>query len=92
MVQTKTAYQIVIEGRVQGVGFRYFAKQKAMEINVFGWIKNNANGNVQIEVEGEKEAIDNFISNCFQGPPMAMVTHVHLSEIPTQGFRKFEIR
>lgn len=48
-------------GRVQGVGFRYRAEKSASLYDIYGWIKNNDNGSVEMEVQGKEENIDKMI-------------------------------
>ena len=69
----KEAYQINVSGIVQGVGFRYFTKQKADQIGVSGTVQNLSDGSVEIYVEGTKSAVHAFLSWCHQGPPSATV-------------------
>lgn len=54
-------------GRVQGVGFRYYAVQKANQLGLTGWVKNLYDGSVEMEVEGQEELIDQLIIFCRTG-------------------------
>ena len=68
---------IKIKGRVQGIGFRYWAINKAREIGgISGWVHNAADGSVEILMRGEEEAIDDMILACHQGPLLARVDSV----------------
>lgn len=68
---------IKIKGRVQGIGFRYWAINKAKEIGgISGWVHNAADGSVEILMSGEEEAIDDMILACHQGPLLARVDSV----------------
>ncbi|CDQ19578.1 acylphosphatase [Halobacillus karajensis] len=60
--------QITVHGRVQGVGFRAATKQIAEEIGVAGWVKNQPDGTVLIEVEGKHEQVKQFIKKIQEGP------------------------
>jgi acylphosphatase len=83
---------IKIYGRVQGVFFRHSAKQKAEELNIKGFAKNEPDGTVYIEAEGEEENLKKFLDWCYQGPPMASVKKVEFefsSEI--KNFSEFVI-
>jgi acylphosphatase len=82
---------LVISGRVQGVGFRYFIFQKAKNLAIKGWVKNNTNGSVIIEAEGEEKAITQFISYCRQGPRLAKVEKVELKEQTIKEYLTFSI-
>ena len=60
-MQTKISKNIVCYGRVQGVGFRYYAVNKANQLGLTGWVKNLPDGTVEMEVQGEKPLIDQLI-------------------------------
>ncbi|OIO08037.1 acylphosphatase [Candidatus Falkowbacteria bacterium CG_4_9_14_3_um_filter_36_9] len=68
--------KIKIYGRVQGVSFRYFAKQKADELGLCGWARNENDGAVYIEAEGEEEKLKQFLDYCRQGPRWARIEKV----------------
>ena len=59
--KTKIRKHIIFYGRVQGVGFRYYAVQKANQLGLTGWVKNLYDGSVEMEVEGEEPLIDQLI-------------------------------
>ena len=60
-MQTKIRKHIVFYGRVQGVGFRYYAVNKANQLGLTGWVKTLPDGTVEMEVQGEKPLIDQLI-------------------------------
>lgn len=60
-MQTKIRKHIVFYGRVQGVGFRYYAVNKANQLGLIGWVKNLPDGTVEMEVQGEEPLIDQLI-------------------------------
>ncbi len=60
-MQTKIRKHIVFYGRVQGVGFRYYAVNKANQLGLTGWVKNLPDGTVEMEVQGEEPFIDQLI-------------------------------
>ena len=65
---------IKIKGRVQGVGFRYWAINTAHEIGgISGWVHNEADGSVEISMRGEEEKIDAMIIACQNGSPFSRV-------------------
>jgi len=83
---------IKIYGRVQGVLFRHSAKQKAEQLNIKGFAKNEPDGTVYIEAEGEEENLKQFLDWCYQGPILASVKRVEFefsSEI--KNFSEFVI-
>ncbi len=84
--------RITINGRVQGVFFRASAKEVADQLNVKGFAKNQLDGSVCIEAEGEEEDIKQFVVWCQQGPPRAQVTYVDVREGEVKNFERFEIR
>lgn len=60
-MQPKIRKHIVFYGRVQGVGFRYYAVNKANQLGLTGWVKNLPDGTVEMEVQGEEPLIDQLI-------------------------------
>lgn len=68
---------IKIKGRVQGIGFRWWAVKTANEIGgLSGWVHNDADGSVEIMMRGEEEKIDEMVLACHSGPPLARVDSV----------------
>ena len=68
---------IKIKGRVQGIGFRWWAVKTANEIGgLSGWVHNEADGSVEIMMRGEEEKIDEMVLACHSGPPLARVDSV----------------
>ncbi|MFA5328780.1 MAG: acylphosphatase [Prolixibacteraceae bacterium] len=84
---------IVVKGRVQGVGFRYFAQYRAEQLNITGWVRNTPDGNVEIEATGEPENMNAFIDRIKIGPSRSIVQSISVSEFtPTRTFTNFTIR
>ena len=73
---------ISIRGKVQGVFFRAYAKQKAEELGLKGFVKNRNDGSVYVEIEGEKKMLDEFIRWCHKGSPGSEVESVE--SIPSE--------
>ena len=67
---------ILISGKVQGVGFRYFTRQNAMKLGVHGYAKNLLNGKVEVVAEGDKVTLDEFVKILWKGPPASRVEDV----------------
>jgi len=86
------AFRIVICGRVQGVGFRYAAFKIASSLGLRGYIRNAPDGKVQGEVEGSSEAIQQFVAWCHDGPQLARVDEVIISEQPLKDYNDFKVR
>ena len=83
----------MIIGSVQGVGFRYFTQEAAVREGVYGWVRNVPDGNVEIEAEGEAEAMERFEHRIRQGPGGARIDRVDASEsLPSHHNTGFEIR
>lgn len=91
-MQTKTIY-LIIGGRVQGVGFRYFTQHKARELNISGWVRNTPDGKVEIEAEGDDQNMETFIDWMKIGPARAVIKLFSVSEItPLRNFTNFSVR
>ena len=82
---------IKIFGLVQMVLFRYSALEKAKELGVKGFVKNEDEGKVYIEVEGEEDALDKFVEWCNKGPRLAKVEKVEKEEGRVKNFSEFKI-
>jgi acylphosphatase len=83
----------VVEGRVQGVGFRFFVQELADRYNLSGWVRNTLDGNVELEAQGSVSEVAAFVEKLPEGPPHAYVTGVRSYEMPfDEGEREFVIR
>lgn len=85
------AYELVVSGVVQGVGFRHYTREQAELLGVHGTVRNLADGRVKIHVEGEDELIRKFIEWCHSGPPTATVSKLEYSPSKVGGFSTFDI-
>jgi acylphosphatase len=85
----KQSVILTLHGHVQGVGFRYFVKMKADLLGVAGFVKNQPDGCVYIEAEGEQEQLELFIALCRQGPTHAWVEKAEVQYCPVQHFTGF---
>ena len=89
----QVAAEIYVSGRVQGVGYRFFAERAAAKHNVRGWSMNLPDGRVALEIEAVKEDAKSFIKELEQGPPMARVEDVKVRWKTHQGkFNNFTIK
>ena len=86
--------RIVIEGRVQGVGYRYFARGAALRLGVAGWVRNRADGSVEALLSGPTEAVEALIAELRRGPPGASVVSLTLVEADEREVAppRFEVR
>ena len=82
---------IHVSGRVQGVFFRASAKARADELNIRGNVRNNADGSVSIEAEGEEENLRQFVEWCKQGPKFAQVDRCEVKDTDIRNFKSFTI-
>ena len=79
---------LVISGRVQGVGFRYWLRRKAEEKNIFGWVKNKIEGDVEALIIGNEKEINDLIKLCEKGPLSSNVDRVKISEYKKDYLKK----
>ena len=85
-------YKIIVKGKVQGVWFRKFTRQKAESLALTGYVQNRPNGNVYIEVRGEEAALSDFIEWLHRGSPLSKVREVLVEKTAPGSFTGFEIR
>lgn len=87
------AFKLIVHGRVQGVGYRWFVKEVAEEENIFGYVRNNYDGTVEIVAEAEsKDKIMKFVERIKREHPYAFVEKIDTLEIPASNYRNFTIR
>ena len=79
------AKHIIVHGRVQGVGFRYFVQHIGNRLGLVGNVRNCPDSTVEIVVEGDARGIADFIKRVEQGPSMAWVRRVDVLDLPVQG-------
>jgi acylphosphatase len=68
--------RLVIQGRVQGVGYRAFARARARALGLSGWVRNRPDGAVEVEAEGARRPLAELVDDLRRGPPAAEVTEV----------------
>ena len=74
---SKSTVLLSIQGRVQGVGFRFFAQDVAQELGLAGWVRNLPDGSVEAYAEGPRAALEGWIHRLRQGPPLSRVEALH---------------
>lgn len=83
----------LISGDVQGVGFRWSARERALDLGVTGYVRNLDDGRVEIVAEGTEPSVEAFKDFCYRGPHGGTVAQVEISEqTPTGEFDSFEVK
>ena len=83
--------RVLVTGRVRQVGYRDYTVRTAKALGLTGWVRNRADGAVEILASGEDEAVAALVEACREGPPLARVDHVEaymIDEAPVKGFTK----
>jgi acylphosphatase len=92
-VSVEVRLHAIIHGRVQGVSFRYYAVQRARELNVTGYARNRWDESVEVVAEGQRAAVDELLAFLQVGPRAAFVTGVDVQWLaPTGELERFEVR
>jgi acylphosphatase len=86
------AYRYTVGGRVQGVGYRYFALREAERLGVTGFARNHADGSVEVVAEGPEESLAAFEERLREGPGFAAVTSVEREDVVTRRDSGFHVR
>ena len=82
----------LIRGRVQGVGYRFFAERCAEKHSIRGWVRNLPNNDVEVVAQGTKEQLEQFMSLLWQGPRSALVDDIDLEwRLPSKKYDFFSI-
>ncbi len=85
------AVHVLIQGRVQGVGFRYCALREAQHYRITGYIRNLEDGDVEVVAEGREPELSSFIGWLYQGPSGAWISNVSVSPEPVTGYGVFAV-
>jgi acylphosphatase len=79
---------VIVRGRVQGVGFRWFVGENARKLGVAGWVRNREDGTVEVAAEGDGQAIESLRARLAKGPSGALVRSVDDLEPLTESLAK----
>lgn len=83
---------VLIRGQVQGVGYRFFAQKTARQHGLTGWVKNNKDGSVEVDVEGEEAVIKSFLNTLRTKHPWAKIEALDIDwSSAAQEYQAFEI-
>lgn len=86
------ARRFLVRGRVQGVGFRWFVEREAQMLSIAGWVRNNADGTVEVLAQGTSHQLSGLHSRLRQGPRAARVDSVEVSDVrPSANLSSFRI-
>jgi len=92
MTENIKTYKIIVSGRVQGVGFRFYVESIAGKYDVRGYVRNTANGKVEVVCQGE-DGVESFIEEIKKGPSFSVVTDAKIEEFESsKKYSTFEIR
>jgi acylphosphatase len=86
-----SAIRFLVSGRVQGVGFRYAAQDKAQVLGLSGWVRNRRDGDVEGVAQGPQESLESFENWLWQGPRHAGVSRVTTDTVPITVLQGFNI-
>ncbi len=93
MSAPNTAAEILVAGHVQGVGYREYARRRALLLGLAGWVMNLRDGRVRVRAEGPRVVIDELVRALEKGPPLASVERVEVRwTAPTGRFAGFNVR
>jgi len=84
--------KILVTGRVQGVFFRSYTQEKALELDLKGWVKNNPDGSLEAIFEGSDDKIQQILTWCKQGPPAAKVEELKVKKLAPEDLNEKLIR
>lgn len=86
-----TAVHVIIEGRVQGVGFRAWLEREARARTLAGWVRNRTDGSVEAVFSGADQAIRDMVKACGKGPRLAAVRAVKTAIHPQENWTEFAV-
>jgi acylphosphatase len=92
MTEGNETRRYIVTGRVQGVGFRWFVEHAAVQLGLAGWVRNRADGSVEVLASGTREKLHELYSQLRKGPRASRVEHVEVEDAaPDTKLQSFRI-
>ena len=91
-MEQRIAVRLIIKGRVQGVGYRWWAQGRARALGLDGWVRNLRDGTVELVAAGPRDAVERLMAVCRNGPPAAAVESIEQFVARDEGLAGFEER
>ena len=85
------AIHVIVEGRVQGVGYRAFVEREAKKRGLTGWVRNRSDGTVEAVFSGGEEDLESMIVACHRGPRLSLVRNVRQQPHPQAEWKDFAV-
>ena len=93
MSDSQVRLYAIVEGRVQGVGFRYFTQERAVFLGLLGWVRNRWDGTVELVAEGNRAEVESLLKAVQRGPHAGTTRNVKFDWLEATGeFSSFRIR
>ena len=92
MTEAIQAYELIVRGRVQGVGFRYSVQQQARALGLKGWVQNLPDGSVKLRFRGNSSSCNRLLAWCHNNPGYSWVKDMDIRENPQEDWSAFRIR
>ena len=89
-----TQARVLIEGRLQGINFRYQTQRQALKLGLVGFVRHLSDGRIEIEMQGEKAQVDKMLDWCQQEPHSSQIRSIlfRYDEELSRGYNDFSIR
>jgi len=86
------AFYARVRGRVQGVGFRYYASREAVRLRLSGYVRNAEDGDVEVWAEGPEEKLALFLKWLYRGPQFSRVDDIEKQDVEPRGYEGFNVK
>lgn len=85
------ALHIQVFGRVQGVGFRSWARREASRLGIYGWVRNLSDGSVEILAEGPPDRLDRYCDSLQDGNGYSITEDIKINRVSPSGYTRFDV-